>query len=81
MLLVAHGNDLRILAVPAIDTGMFKFPPLLAARLTAQVLAKADVLTPHLNWIRICFYDQALVPLNESAFAQADLQCKTPELL
>jgi hypothetical protein len=67
--------------VPVLDTGMFKFPTLLAARLTAQVLAKADVLTPHLNWIRICFSNQALVPLNESAFAQTDLKCKTPELL
>ena len=80
-LLVAHDNDLRSLAVPVIDTGMFKFPPLLAARLTAQVLAKSDVLTPQHNWIRICFSDQAWVPLNELAFAQADLQCKTPELL
>jgi hypothetical protein len=45
-------------------------PPALAARLTAQVLAKADALAPHLNWVRICLADQALVPLYESAFAQ-----------
>jgi len=70
MLRIAHDNDLRSLAVPAIGTGMFKFPPALAARLTAQVLAKADALAPHLNWVRICLADQALVPLYESAFAQ-----------
>jgi O-acetyl-ADP-ribose deacetylase (regulator of RNase III) len=80
MLRIANDNDLRTLAVPAIGTGMFKFPPALAARLTAQVLAKADALAPHLNWVRICLADQALVPLYESAFAQAGLQCKTPEL-
>ena len=73
MLRIAHDNDLRSLAVPAIGTGMFKFPPALAARLTAQVLAKADALAPHLNWIRICLADQALVPLYESAFAHAGL--------
>jgi len=70
MLRIAHDNDLRSLAVPAIGTGMFKFPPLLAARLTAQVLVKADALAPHLNWVRICLADQALVPLYESACAQ-----------
>lgn len=80
MLLIAHDDDPRSLAVPAIGTGMFKFPPLLADRLTTQVLTKADALTTHFNWIRIYLADQALVPLYESAFAKADLQCETPEL-
>ena len=74
MLRIAHDNDLRSLAVPAIGTGMFKFPPALAARLTAQVLAKADALAPHLNWVRICLADQALLAVYESAMAQAVLQ-------
>ena len=71
MLRIANDNDLKNLAVPAIGTGMFKLPPALAARLTAQVLAKADALSPHLKWVRICLADQALEPLYESAFTQA----------
>ncbi len=73
MLRIANDNDLRTLAVPAIGTGMFKFPPVLAARLTAQALAKADELAPHLKWVRICLADQAMVPLYESAMAEAGL--------
>jgi O-acetyl-ADP-ribose deacetylase (regulator of RNase III) len=78
MLRIAHDNDLRSLAVPAIGTGMFKFPPLLAARLTALVLAKADALAPHLKCVRICLADQALLAVYESACQQAGLECKTP---
>ena len=50
MLRIANDNDLRTLAVPAIGTGMFKFPPMLAARLMAQALAKADELAPPLSF-------------------------------
>jgi len=73
MLRIANENHLRTLAVPAIGTGMFKFPPILAARLMAQALAKAGELAPHLKWVRICLADQAMLPLYESAFAQAGL--------
>ena len=73
MLRIAQDNDLRSLAVPAIGTGMFKFPPVLAARLMAQALAKADELAPHLKWVRICLADQALVPLYELAMDEAGL--------
>ena len=66
--------------MPAIGTGMFKFPPELAARLTAEVLAKADALAPNLNWIRVCLADPALLAVYESAFVQAGLQCKTRAL-
>jgi O-acetyl-ADP-ribose deacetylase (regulator of RNase III) len=70
MLRIAHDNDLRSLAVPAIGTGMFKFPPVLAARLMAQALAKADALAPHLNWVRVCLADQDKVSLYESALSE-----------
>jgi O-acetyl-ADP-ribose deacetylase (regulator of RNase III) len=71
MLKIANDNDLRSLAVPAIGTGLFKFPPLLAAQLMAEVLAKADQLAPNLNWVRICLADQGKVSLYESALAEA----------
>jgi O-acetyl-ADP-ribose deacetylase (regulator of RNase III) len=71
MLRIANDNDLRSLAVPAIGTGMFKFPPVLAARLMAQTLAKADQLAPHLKWVRICLADQAMVSLYELALEEA----------
>ena len=74
MLRIANANDLRTLAVPAIGTGMFKFPPVLAARLMAQALAKADELAPHLKWVRICLADQAMVPLYDSALEEALVQ-------
>lgn len=77
MLRIAHDNDLRSLAVPAIGTGMFKFPPILAARLTALVLAKADALAPHLKCVRICLADQALLEVYESACQQAGLECNS----
>ena len=81
MLRIANDNDLRTLAVPAIGTGMFKFPPLLAARLMALALAKADELAPHMKWIRICLADQAMVPIYESAVTEAGLLIKEVELI
>lgn len=80
MLRIANDNDLRTLAVPAIGTGMFKFPPVLAARLMAQALAKADELAPHLKWVRICLADQAMVPLYESTMAKEGLTLRAFEL-
>ena len=80
MLRIAHDNDLRSLAVPAIGTGMFKFPPLLAARLMAQALAKADELAPHLKWVRICLAHQAMVPLYKSVMTEEALRLITVEL-
>jgi O-acetyl-ADP-ribose deacetylase (regulator of RNase III) len=74
MLRIANDNDLRSLAVPAIGTGMFKSPPVLAARLMAQTLAKADQLAPHLKWVRICLADQAMVSLYELALEEALVQ-------
>ena len=71
MLRLAHDNTIRSLAMPAIGTGVFKFPLELAARLTAQVLSRADETAPYLQWIRICLADQALVPLYEAAMNEA----------
>ena len=81
MLRIANDNDLHSLAVPAIGTGMFKFHPVLAARLMAQALAKTDQLAPHLKWLRICLADQSMVPLYESAVTEAGLAIRAVELI
>ena len=40
MMAVAQERGIASLAMPAIGTGVFKFPPLLAAQITAQVLQR-----------------------------------------
>lgn len=69
MLRLANDNDIRSLALPAIGTGMFKFPPILAARIICQALNRADELAPFLQTARICLTDAAMVELFESANA------------
>jgi O-acetyl-ADP-ribose deacetylase (regulator of RNase III) len=77
MLRIANDNDLRTLAVPAIGTGMFKFPADLAARLMAQAFERASELSPHLKWVRICLADTAMVSVYESAMTRAGLTVNT----
>ena len=36
----AHQNDIRTMALPAIGTGVFAFPPMLAAQITAKVFSR-----------------------------------------
>jgi hypothetical protein len=50
----AHQNDIRTMAMPAIGTGVFAFPPELAADITAKVLMQAATLAPHLQCLRLC---------------------------
>jgi O-acetyl-ADP-ribose deacetylase (regulator of RNase III) len=56
--------------MPAIGTGMFKFPALLAARIICQTLHRADELAPFLQTVRICLTDVDTVQLFESANAE-----------
>jgi O-acetyl-ADP-ribose deacetylase (regulator of RNase III) len=50
----AHQNDIRTMAMPAIGTGVFAFPPELAAEITAKALMQAATLAPHLQCLRLC---------------------------
>lgn len=50
----AHQNDIRTMAMPAIGTGVFAFPPQLAADITAKGLMHAATLAPHLQCLRLC---------------------------
>jgi O-acetyl-ADP-ribose deacetylase (regulator of RNase III) len=70
MLRLANDNDIRSLALPAIGTGMFKFPPMLAARIICQAIQRADELAPFLQTVRICLTDADMVQLFESANAE-----------
>lgn len=72
MLKVAIENNVESIAMPAIGLGMFKMPPLLGARITAQVLTRDKWKTSCIKWVRICLADQALIPLYESALAAAE---------
>ena len=67
MLRIANDNNIRSLAMPAIGTGMFKFPAVFAARIICQSLNRADELAPFLQTVRICLTDTDMVQLFESA--------------
>lgn len=56
----AHQNDIRALALPAIGTGVFAFPPELAAQITAKVFCAASTVAPHLQCIRVCVASEFL---------------------
>lgn len=56
----AHLNDIRSLAMPAIGTGVFAFPPDLAAEITASVLARLSDLAPHVQCVRLCVTTESL---------------------
>ena len=73
MLRLANDNDIRSLAMPAIGTGMFKFPPILAARIICQALHRSDELAPFLQTVRICLTDTDMVQLFESANAEVQI--------
>lgn len=67
MLLVAKANGIRSLAMPAIGTGVFKFPPTLAAAITAEVLRRHSEQGSTLQWVRICVAN----PEMKSVYANA----------
>lgn len=68
MLNTAMQNDIRSIAMPAIGTGVFKFPPTLAASITAQTLAHYEKLNPNIDLVRICVTNEELKANYQSAF-------------
>jgi O-acetyl-ADP-ribose deacetylase len=69
MLSTAKDNGIRSLAVPAIGTGVFKFPPMLAARITAKALREFEKKSDAIDLVRICVVNEDLRKLYESAIA------------
>jgi O-acetyl-ADP-ribose deacetylase (regulator of RNase III) len=71
MLKVVHEHQITSIAIPAIGTGIFKFPVELAAQITAEALVKAASLAPLLQWARICLADEKLIPIYKKAVFKA----------
>ncbi len=73
MLRAAHDNHIRSVAFPAMGTGVFAFPPVLAAEITASVLERAGELAPHFQLVRLCLAGGGLYEQYLSAFSAAGL--------
>lgn len=69
MLSTAKDNGIRSLAVPAIGTGVCKFPAMLAARITAKALREFEKKSGAIDLVRICVVSEDLRKLYESAMA------------
>ena len=69
MLNTARDNGIKSLAMPAIGTGVFKFPPILAARITAKALKEFERKSDAIDLVRICVVSEELRQLYESAVA------------
>lgn len=67
MLSTAKDNGIRSLALPAIGTGVFKFPPMLAARITAKALSEFDKKSDAIDLVRICVVSEEMRKLYQSA--------------
>jgi O-acetyl-ADP-ribose deacetylase (regulator of RNase III) len=64
----AKVNNIKSVALPAIGTGVFKFPPLLAARITAQALLQyAHNHNTGIELARICLSSDELASVYQSA--------------
>ncbi len=72
MLAIVGTNQIPSIAVPAIGTGVFKFPPALAAEIIANTLGEfSESLAPCLERVRVCLASPALVPIFTEAFQRA----------
>jgi O-acetyl-ADP-ribose deacetylase (regulator of RNase III) len=61
-------NSIRSIALPAIGTGVFKFPPLLAATITAQTFVATAKHIVGIDTVRICVTSEELREAYQSAF-------------
>jgi O-acetyl-ADP-ribose deacetylase (regulator of RNase III) len=71
----ARDNGIKTLAMPAIGTGVFKFPPMLAARITAKALREFEKKTDAIELVRICVVSEDMRKLYESAIALEEESC------
>jgi O-acetyl-ADP-ribose deacetylase len=69
MLNTARNNGIKSLAMPAIGTGVFKFPPMLAARITAKALREFEKKFQEIELVRICVVNEEMLSLYHSALA------------
>ena len=67
MMAVAQERGIASLAMPAIGTGVFRFPPPLAARITAQVLQRHADQNGSVQWVRICVANPEMLGIYAAA--------------
>lgn len=79
MLQVAADNRIRSLAMPAIGTGMYKFPPMLAARITARALQEFSQKSSSIDLVRICVINDEFKQLFESALSLSGVALEQQE--
>ena len=75
MLNVARENKIKTLAMPAIGTGMFKFPSVLAARITVKCLQEFAKGEHDIELVRICVVNEEMRQLFESALTLEVTSC------
>ena len=66
---LAEENQIESIGIPAIGTGMFKFPPMLAARINARVTQQALARTKSIKLVRFCVASKEMMQLYASALA------------
>jgi O-acetyl-ADP-ribose deacetylase len=71
----ARDNGIKSLAMPAIGTGAYKFPPMLAARITAKALREFEKKSEAIEMVRICVVSEDMRKLFESAIALEEESC------
>jgi O-acetyl-ADP-ribose deacetylase (regulator of RNase III) len=64
---IAEENQIASLGIPVIGTGVFKFPPQLAATINARVTRQALAQTNCIKLVRFCVVSEELKQLYESA--------------
>ena len=75
MLSTAKDNGIRSLAIPAIGIGVFKFPAMLAARITAKALREFEKKSDAIDLARICVVSEELQKLYQSAIDLETEEC------
>ena len=66
---LAEENQIESIGIPAIGTGMFKFPPMLAARINARVTQQALSRTKCIKLVRFCVASKEMMQLYASALS------------
>ncbi len=68
MLNTARDSSVRSLAMPAIGTGVYKFPLILAARIIAKTLCVYSQTLTRIELVRICVTNESVLKVFQSAF-------------
>jgi O-acetyl-ADP-ribose deacetylase (regulator of RNase III) len=61
MINTAKQNNIRSLAMPAIGTGVYKFPLLLAARIISKTLSQYSLMQTDIDLVRICVINEEVM--------------------